>query len=177
MSRQTVRAAIQSYLTTNIGLPTALITNLSTVFSYPPKLTPEGDFFAGQDPGHQAGAVIYLWIESQSEKRIELRGATGGGKMVTYRFALDCYFRSYSKKAEDAALANEQFIDSLVAAIRASKTAGTTDGTVFQWGEGSTLGGQDVDVETFYPKMLGGTFSGTQTYSSVKVTALEQIVN
>ena len=170
MSRETVRAAVQTYLQ-NAG-----VTNLSTVFSFPPKLTPEGEFYAGQDPGHQSGAIIYIWIESQHETRIELRGAAGGGKMVEYVFILDCYLRSSHKKTELAAGDNESFLDSLVTAIRASKELGAP-GVIFQAGEGGMSGGSDVEVTSYYPRNLNGAAAVTQVYSNIRLQVLEQTVS
>ena len=99
MSRATVRAAIASYLT-NYG-----VTNLSSVRQFPAKLTPEGEFFEGEDPGHSSGAIIFLYIENQRENRIALGGPHNGRKAIDYTFILDCYLRStcllYTSDAAD----------------------------------------------------------------------------
>lgn len=169
MSRSTVRQAINAYLT-GYG-----VTNLSNVYNFPAKLTKEGEFFDGEDPGHSSGAVIFLYIENQHEVRFALGGAHSGKKGIQYTFVLDCYLRSTHKKSEDAGADNDEFLDSLVAAIRADRNAGAP-GLIFQWGEGNfPNGGEDIDITSYYPKQLNGGASTTQVYSMVRVTVVEII--
>ena len=171
MSRSTVRAALVSYLQ-NAG-----ITNLSTVYGFPPKLTKEGEFFDGQDPGHASGVVIYLWFEAQHEQRFALGGAHSGKKGVNYSLVMDCYLRSTHKKSQDAGDDNDNFLDSLVSAIRADRNAGAP-GLVFQWGEGQFPNeGVDIDIASFYPRILNGAGTATQIYSSVRVNVTEIVTS
>jgi hypothetical protein len=166
MSRATVRAAITDYLL-NYG-----VTNLSNVYPFPAKLTPEGEFFQGEDPGHQSGAVIFLYLENQRESRIALGGPHDGRKQVEYQFILESYLRSTKKKSEDAGADNEAFLDSLVTAIRADRTAGHP-GVVFSWGEGTINGGPDIEITSYYPKQINGSAAATQVYSMVRVMVIE----
>ena len=172
MSRATVRAAVASYLTG------AGITNLSSVKQFPAKLTPEGDFFEGEDPGHSSGAIIFLYIENQKENRIALGGPHNGRKAIDYTFILDCYLRSTHQKSEDAGFDNEAFLDSLVAAIRADRNAGAPS-IIFQWGEGANgaAGGPDIDITSYYPRQINGKASATQVTSVVRVSVVEIIDN
>jgi hypothetical protein len=169
MSRVAVRNAVASYL------ENANITNLTSVFPYPPKLTPEGDFYNQDAPNHTSGAIIFLWIEAQRETRIALGGSVSGKKMVEYTFVLDCYFRSSEPKSEDASEMNDAFLDSLVDGIRANREAGTSNGVIFVWGEGPHNGGADVEVTSYYPRRLASSQSVTQTYSNIRVMVLEEI--
>lgn len=168
-SRVALTNAIATYLNG------AGVESLANVYPYPAKFTPEGDFYAGEDPGTQSGAMIFMRIESQREKRIELRGATGGGKMIFYSLALTILFRSSKKKSQDAGLDNDSFLDALLDAIRASKTAGTDDGTVFQWGEGGENGGDDMQLDVFYPRPIDNQI--TQVNSKLIVQCLQQTTN
>ena len=172
MSRQTVRSAIAAYLNG------ANVTNLSTVKPFPAKFTPEMEFYAGEDPGHSSGAICYIYFAGQRENREALGGAHSGQKAVTYEVVLDCFLRSSHRKAEDAGLDNEAFLDSLVSAIRADRTAGTSGSAnpIFQWGEGGwPNGGPDIEIVSYYPRMLAGNQSVMQIYSSVRVTVVEII--
>lgn len=169
LSRVAVTAAIAKYLNT------AGILYLANVYPYPAKFTPEGEFYEGEDPGIDSGSMIFMRLESQHEKRIALRGALAGGKMVTYQLALTSLFRSSKPKTQDAGADNDAFLDSLIAAIRASKTAGTTDGTVFSWGEGGINGGDDLQTEVFYPRPIKAGIS--QTNSRMTIQVLEETVN
>ena len=166
MSRATVRAAIASYL------EGAGITFLSSVKPFPAKFTPEMEFYEGEDPGVQSGAIIYLFIGRESEKRIALGGEHNGKKAVEYSFVLDCFFRSTKKKTEDVGADNETFLDSLIEAIRADRQAGAPQ-VIFQWGEGMTTGGSDIDVTSYYPRSLNGAASATQVFSSVRISVVE----
>jgi hypothetical protein len=166
-SRVSVTAAIQTYLQ-NAG-----ITYLSNVYAYPAKFTPEGDFFDGEDPGTQSGALIFMRLANQHDVRMSLQGLPAGGKMTYYDLELTIIFRSMKPLSQDAGLDNDTFLDSLLEAIRASKTAGTTDGTVWQWGEGSTRGGSDLELEVFYPRPLASSNGVTQTNSRLKIAVLQ----
>lgn len=166
VSRSTVRAAIVSYL------QGAGITSLSTVKPFPAKFTPEMEFYAGEDPGTQDGCIIYTFISKESERRIALGGPHSGKKAVEYEFVLDCFFRSTKRKTEDVGVDNEAFLDSLVTAIRADRTAGAPD-IIFQWGEGVFPGSSDIDITSYYPRSLNGAASATQVFSSVRVSVVE----
>ena len=169
MSRATVRSAIVNYLNG------AGVTNLSTVKPFPAKFTPEMEFFAGEDPGHSSGVICYIYFAGQREERIALAGLHNGRKWVEYEVVLDCFLRSTHKKSEDAGSDNEAFLDSLVAAIRADRQAGAP-GVIFQWGEGGRSGGMDIEVTSYYPRLLTGTGSVTQIYSSVRLIVTEELI-
>jgi hypothetical protein len=166
MSRESVRTQFVNYLN-NAG-----ITYLGSVKTFPAKFTPEGDFYANEDPGHAQGCIVFPYIERQSERRIELTGATGGGKEITYEVVFTCIFRSSKKKTEDAGTDAETFLDSFTNAIRASKNCGGS-GPIFQWGEGSVNGGPDIQVESFYPRQINGSAAVTQVFSTVRVSVIE----
>jgi len=167
VSRETVRNQIVAYLGA-AGIPNV---GPNSVKTFPPKITDEGDFYLDATPGSGLGVIIFPYIERQSEKRIELTGATGGGKEITYEFVFTCIFRASTPKAEDGAAANEAFLDALTNAIRASKNCGG-GGPIFQWGEGSVNGGTDLDVNCYYPKQLNAS-QITQVVSTVRVTVIE----
>lgn len=170
MSRATVRSAIVNYLNG------ASITNLSTVKPFPAKFTPEMEFFAGEDPGHSSGVICYIYFAGQRETRMELNGPTSGQKAIEYEVVLDCFLRSTHQKSEDAGSDNEAFLDSLVAAIRANRTA-NSNGVIFQWGEGGfPSGGNDIEVVSYYPRLLTGTGSVTQIYSSIRLAVVELVI-
>ena len=150
------------------------VTSLSNVYPYPAKFTPEGEFYDGEDPGTQDGALIFMRLGRQESTRIELRGAPPGGKMMKFELTLTIIHRSSKQKSQDAGADNDAFLDSLIDAIEASKTAGTSDGTVFSWGEGGLNGGTDLQLETYYPRPIKAGV--TQTNSRLLVTVLHQTV-
>lgn len=165
--RTNVRSAIQAYLDPS----KSNIANLGAVYAYPAKFTPEGDFFQNEDPGHSTGAVIFIYLGRQSEKRIALGGAHSGEKATELEIVLDCFIRSTSNKSEDCGLAADQFLDSLVDYIRADRQAGAPS-VIFQWGEGAYPGGQDIEIQALYPRNLMGAMKATQVYASVRTTVV-----
>jgi len=59
MSRQVVRDQVVEYLSN------ADITGLTTIYTFPPKITPEGAFYPGQTPNQFQGAIVFTFIERQ----------------------------------------------------------------------------------------------------------------
>lgn len=166
MGRADVRQAVADYLSS------AGVTGLGTVYQHPPKFTNEGDFVTSNDPGHMAGAVVYVHLRQQSERRIAVGGPTSGVKMRTYSVGLICVFRSKTKDTQAVGAENDAFLDSLVEAILANRNAGAPD-AVFQWGEGDDFGAPDIHVDAEMPRPLRQQAS--QVFSVVEVTALEQV--
>ena len=167
MGRTTVRGAIQAYLA-NAG-----IKFLGNVYAHPPKITSEAEFFETVQPGTASGALIYIHLEQQHEKRIALGGPTSGQKLRPYQVLLICLLRSKKADTEQVGADNDTFLDSLVSAIEANRNAGSPS-TVFQWGEGDTTGAVDIQVTATLPRPL--RLQSSQVYSEVRVTAVE-IVN
>lgn len=165
MSRVAITNAIQTYLT-NQDIP-----DLANVYAYPQKFTPEGEFYEGEDPGTSQGAMIFMRLGTQHASRIELRGATGGGKFVNYQLTLTIIYRSSKPKTQDAGADFDTFLDNLLAAIAASKTAGTNDGTVFSWGEGSDFGGEDFALEVFYPRPINNQITQCNARLTLQILA------
>ena len=166
MSRASIRAAVGDYLS-NAG-----VTNLSKVYTQPPKFTDAGEFFSGQDPGHASGAVIYLHIPNQNENRQAIGGATSGQKQRVYTIGLVCIFRSKKPNTQDVGDDNDAFLDSLVDAIEANRNAGNPN-VVWQWGEGEELYGVDIKVQAEMPRPMRLQMS--QVFSVVQVTVVEQL--
>lgn len=158
MPRATIRAGIVDYL------QAASITGLGSVFAHPPKQTGEGEFQADQTG---SGAVIYVHLAGQEERRIATGGPTDGMKLRAYEVALICVFRSKLADTEAVGAANDQFLDSLTAAVQANRTPTA----VWQWGEGDTFGAPDVRVEAGMPRPIRQQAS--QVWSICTVTALE----
>lgn len=165
MGRAAVRTAIADYLTSGIGT----IPSLSKVYAHPPKITPEGEFFSGETTGVESGAVVYVHLATQSERRIAIGGPTSGRKARPYEVYLICFLRSVNPDAEVAGAANDDFLDGLTSWIEANRTANSS--AIFQWGEGDKVGEPDVIVKSNTPRPLRQQM--TQVFSTVEVLALE----
>ena len=167
MPRATVRAAVAAYLDSQN------ITYLSTVEPHPPKFTKEWEILDRGPAGDGVGAVIYLHLAEQLEHRVALGGAHGGDKMRVYTLAMICWLRAALPDTRDVGAANDEFLDSLTAAIQADRTANTDGDPIFQWGEGDTTDGVDIRVSAEMPRPLRQQMS--QVFSTVEVSVVEFI--
>lgn len=143
---------------------------LSTVFPIPPKLTDNGDFTTGQDPGHSGGAVLYINLYEHNERRIALGGAHRGVKARPYIVELLCFFRWQGRYSQDAGAQNDVFLDGLTGWIEADRTA-DSGGVIFQWGEGDFHQPPDIKVRSYMPKTMRQQL--TQVFTTVEVLTLE----
>lgn len=174
MTRASTVAAVANYLTYG------QIPFLTTVKPYPAKVNPEGEFDLGANQG--TGAVIFMFLPNQREKRINPGGAAvfplapiTGRKWREYQVTLMCFLRSTKQQAEDAGADMDTFLDGLVAHLEADRRFGTTGQgpptEIFQAGEGSDTGGDDITIESSLPRLLLNQV--TQTFAAVKVTVCE----
>lgn len=170
MSRATVRAAIATYLTK--GAANGTIVYLSTVFQHPPKFTKETTFTTDDTPGTAEGAVIYLHLVDQHEYREAIGGPHSGKKMRVYLCGLICVLRSKKSESQTAGFANDDFLDSLTAYIEATRNAGDPS-AIFQWGEGTTAGGNDIVVKAGMPRPIRQQMA--QVFTTVEVIVLEEL--
>lgn len=159
------------------------ITYLGVVYRSLPKVAQESDLFTNTFPGLGLGATIYMFFENQSERRIALGGPPppyggGGVKWRDYTLAMLIVFKSDQPDTIDGQIAYMEFIDSLTARIEANRAAGTDaaqyggDGSarVFQWGEGGTNGGVDIQIEHYVPRTLSGGVTIFQGLARVNVS-------
>lgn len=179
MPKTDVRNALLYYLTPE----NSNITYLGTVYPALPKVSNESDLFNFVPPGTGVGAIVYMFIENQEENRVALGGQHGGRKFRHYGLSLLCILKSDLPSSADGQAAFDLFIDSLTARIQADRNAGTEavalggtgpyagTGVVWQWGEGSMLGGADIHIEYPVPKTADG---GVQLFQAVvRVTVAE----
>lgn len=92
--------------------------------------------------------------------------------MRPHKCTLICLMNSKKAKTGDVGADNDAFLDSLVNAIEANRNAGNPQ-AVFQWGEGDTLYGMDIQIDTHLPRPI--RMQTSRVFSLVEVTILEQI--
>lgn len=188
MPRAEVRQKIQANLERGIGQGDILYAG--KVYPHPPKLTKASDLFEKAVPGEPGGAVIFMYLPTQSEYRIGIAGervrgvpGSGGRKGRVYDLSLICYFVWEGGKATDADEANDAFIDSLTDWIELNRECGTQavslggdgSGVIFCWGEGpdpsAIPGGKDIRVHTAFPRDIRG--QSVQVFNMVDVSVIE----
>jgi hypothetical protein len=162
------------------------IAYLGTVYPALPKVSNESDLFQFVPPGTGVGVIIYMFIENQEESRVALGGQHGGRKFRHYGLSLLCIMKSDLSSSADGQAAFNEFIDDLTAAIQADRNAGTEaaslggfgpyvgTGVVWQWGEGSMLGGPDIHIEYPVPKTAEG---GVQLFQAVVRVTVAEFLN
>lgn len=167
MSRQTVRAAIAAFFTPQT------VPGLAAIHAYPSKVTNEGEFELPANAG--MGGLVFVQLLAQKEKRIAFSGPTNGIKWRSYEATLICIFRSADPKAEDVGLACDEFLDALVARLQSDRKLGTTNSAtpIFQGGEGTDTGGDDIQVEASLPRVRRGGL--TQVFATVRFQVAEML--
>lgn len=172
MPRAQVRQAIADYLLSARNTTPGLEI-LGEVFQHPPVWTSETEFFRNSWSGQGDGAIIFIYLEEQSEERLVLQGTIPGGKLRTYKVHLICFVRYAGDGGAEAADArNDAFLDALAVAIQANRQPGGPD-KVWTWGEGDTVGGVDINITANWPSPINAQL--LQVYSRVEVLALEII--
>jgi hypothetical protein len=161
MSRSTARAAVAAFFA-----PPA-VPKLNGIKAGLPKLTEAGDWFSDTSG---SGALGFIHIERQMERRIAIGGATSGVKLRVYDFGLVVILRSAKPHGEDATTDNDSILDHVVAHLQADRTLG---GSVFQAGEGDTFGEEDIEVASDLPQMLDGGI--VQIWNVVRFKVLETL--
>lgn len=167
MSRATVRAAVAAFLA-----PPS-IPNVGSVQAHPPKLTMAGDFYKMSTAGAGTGMVIRVFLGDQHERRIALGGAHNGRKWRQYTVDLMCTLDSTTSRAEDADSANDTILDALVTRLQSDRQLGAP-GVIFQAGEGTESGGDDIRVHAGLPVAMSDSIVrifSTVTFDCVEVLA------
>jgi hypothetical protein len=173
-----VSEAVYDYFNNNIES----VPNLGVIYRSLPKIASESDLFTNSYSGLGLGAAIYMFFEQQSERRIALGGPPppyggGGVKWRDYTLSLLIVFKSDQPQTIDGQIAYMAFIDGLTGIIEANRTAGTDNAiyggngtaTVFQWGEGGTNGGTDIQIQHYVPRTLDGGVTLFQGLARVNV--------
>lgn len=167
MPKTQVREAIAAFLDPSVSN----IPSLGAVYQALPKVANEEDLFQLQPAGTGTGAVIYVFITNQSEKRAALGGANSGKKIREYEVSLLCILKSDLETSLAGQEAFDTMIDALTARVQSDRTAGTDGDPIFQWGEGTDVGAPDIRFEYPVPRTAHG---GVVLFQAVgRVTALE----
>ena len=169
MPKATVTQAIWEYLTPE----TSGIPNLGSVYTALPKVANESDLFQNSYPGIGLGAVIYMFMTAQSERRIALGGVHSGRKFRIYNLGLLIVFKSNLSQTVQGQAAFDDFIDNLTAYVEADRNAGNAQ-VVFQWGEGGEAGGTDLQFDYTFPRTLDG---GVTLFQGVGHISVCEILN
>lgn len=160
---------------------TSGITNFGTLYQSLPKVAQESDLFTNSYPGSGLGATIFMYFTNQHETREALGGQHDGRKMVNYTLSLLINFKSDLATTVEGQLAYNTFIDELCQWVRADRNAGTeavslggfgpyaATGVVWEWGEGTQIGGIDLEFQHFIPRTIKGEVTLFQSLAHINV--------
>lgn len=141
MSRATVRAALTSGF--------AAVSGLTTVTSSEKKFQSANEFYSAV--GNHSGAVAFVFIE----RELESRRALGGWKKLSYDVGLVCKYRHNGIDPTDTYDAGIQAMDEWDTTLENIKVYTrahrTMNGGVWQIGEGDTLHGDDIEIQSDLP--------------------------
>ncbi len=170
MGRYEVRNAIATYLSN--GITANSIPYLNKVYPYPPKVTPQTDMLPLTIAGQDSGAVCYIHLISQDEKRIAVGGLHNGRKWREYNVGIVVYQYGVNTQSEVIGQENDTLLDALVSYILADRNAGNAS-VIFQWGEGTDTGGDDIHVSAGMPVVFNQ--QGAYVFSTIELMAVEII--
>jgi len=160
VSKSSVTKGIYEYMQPdNSNIP-----NLGVVYRALPKVSDESQLFSNSYPNLGLGACIYLFVTSQVERRIALGGEHSGRKFRTYDTGMLVVFKSDLPQTEDGQIEFDHFCDALTTFIEANRVPNIPWSDIFQWGEGTELGGPDIRFDYTIPRTLDG---GVTIYQGV----------
>lgn len=165
MSRASVRAQIYQYLTDNNNNSLNYITGLNQVFTSFPKRI---NFQTNSHPGQTSRAACVIFIESETESRIAIGGATDGWKRVDYGVVLQIYHHSLQREAEDAMDDFDVLIDGIKEYLRMDHNLGDPTGTIV-WQ------GAEPAINTVYGEPSTSEGGATETQAIIRFLVTEMI--
>lgn len=108
-------------------LLTPQITNLNQVFTSFPKRI---NFQVNSTAGQMSRAAAVIFIQSETESRLAIGGATNGWKRVDYGIILQIYQHSLRPNSEDVMADFDTLIDNIKTRLRSDHNFGDTTGTL-----------------------------------------------
>jgi len=159
MSRAQVRSQLTTYLSS------ANVAGLNQVFSsFPNRI----QFEKNSIPGQKSRAVAVVFIESESESRIALGGATSGKKRIDYQIAVQIYHHSMWDDATKTMDDFDVVIDGVKDYLRSDHRFGDDTGQLIWQGAEPT-----ISVSYGTPKKVNA--AATETWAAIRFTVTQII--
>ena len=157
--RTGVRATLYNWLVTGN------ITGLNQVFTSFPKRI---NYQINSQPGQLNRAAAVIFIQSESETRLAIGGATNGWKRVDYSVIIQVYQHSLERDSELAMAAFDTLIDSLKARLRSNHNFGDSTGNLV-WQ------GAEPAINTTYGEPATNDGGATETFAEIQFDVTEMI--
>jgi hypothetical protein len=157
--RTGVRATLASFLIT------PQITTLNQVFtSFPKRINFQVNSVAGQ----LSRAAVVVFIQSETETRLAIGGATNGWKRVDYSIVLQIFHHSLHRNAEDAMTDFDTLVDNIKTRLRSDHRFGDSTGTLV-WQ------GAEPIINATYGEPSTVAEGATETYAELQFDVTEMI--
>ena len=157
------RAGVRSTLYAFLSTPQ--IATLNQVFtSFPKRINYQVNSMAGQ----LSRAAVVIFIQSESETRLAIGGATNGWKRVDYSLVLQVYQHSLQREAEDAMADFDTLIDNIKTRLRSDHNFGDSTGNLV-WQ------GAEPAINTSYGEPSTSQEGATETFAEIQFEITEMI--
>jgi hypothetical protein len=141
------------------------VDGINQVFTSMPKRI---DFQVNALPSQQSRVAAIIFIESETETRIAVGGATNGWKRIDYTVVIQLFQHSLSRTAEEAMDDFDYVIDALKVKLRSDHRFGDPNGYLV-WQGAEPL----IDVSYGEPLSQKGT--SIETWASMRFTVTQMI--
>jgi hypothetical protein len=141
------------------------VDGINQVFTSMPKRI---DFQVNALPSQQSRVAAIIFIESETESRIAVGGATNGWKRIDYTVVIQLFQHSLSRTAEEAMEDFDYVIDALKVKLRSDHRFGDSNGyLVWQ--------GAEPVIDVSYGEPLSQKGTSIETWASVRFTVTQMI--
>lgn len=158
------RAQVRQTLYNFINPPQ--VDGINQVFTSLPKRI---DFQVNALPSQQSRVAAVIFIESETETRIAVGGATNGWKRIDYTVILQLFQHSLNRSAEEAMDDLDYVIDSLKVRLRSDHNFGDPSG-ILVWQGAEPL------IDVTYGEPMSQNATSTETWASMRFIVTQMIM-
>lgn len=162
-NQQVGRVQVRSTLYNFIQPPN--VGGINQVFtSFPKRINFQENAF----PGQASRVAAVLFIESETETRIAVGGATNGWKRIDYSVVIQLFQHSLSRSPEEAMDDLDMTIDNLKQKLRSDHNFGDPTG-ILVWQ------GAEPIIDVAYGEPLSQNGTSTETWASLRFVVTQMI--
>ena len=142
------------------------VDGINQVFTSLPKRI---DFQVNALPSQQSRVAAVIFIESETETRIAVGGATNGWKRIDYTVIIQLFQHSLSRSAEEAMDDLDYVIDALKVRLRSDHNFGDPSG-ILVWQ------GAEPAIDVTYGEPMSQNATSTETWASMRFIVTQMIM-
>jgi hypothetical protein len=142
------------------------VDGINQVFTSLPKRI---DFQVNALPSQPSRVAAVIYIESETETRIAVGGATNGWKRIDYTVIIQLFQHSLSRSAEEAMDDLDYVIDALKVRLRSDHNFGDPSG-ILVWQGAEPL------IDVTYGEPMSQNATSTETWASMRFIVTQMIM-